>query len=279
MRVSWSASDADAGTSLRHTVLYSTDGGAHFTPAAVGIDTPETVFPAGALPGGDLVLQVVSTDGLRFGHAETTVRTPNAKPQIAITAPGADERFSAAQVIGFSAVAGDLEDGSLDGSQVTWTSDQNGFLGSGAEVSRRADTLAEGWHTVTAAVVDSAGEAATATVRIFGSRVPGVDPPPVNRYGWGGFTSPLPTDGAQQAGRTLPVKFTVTGESATQSAVLAAAFVRDGATYAVNRDDVKDGVGNYHVNVATPKEWAGSTGAFEVELGDGQVFTTDVTFK
>ena len=172
-----------------------------------------------------------------------------------------------------------MEDEGLDGSKVTWTSDRNGFLGSGAEVAVRADQLAEGWHTVTARVADSGGAEGVATVRIFISRVPGVEPPPVKKYGWGGFTSPLSSDGAVQAGRTIPVKFTVIGEVPTEESVVSATFVRDGATYSITRDAVKDGVGSYHVNVATPKGWAGSTGTFEVRLTDGQVFTTTVAFK
>lgn len=279
VHVSWTAADGDPGASLRHTVFYSTDGGAHFRPVAMGIRNPDTVLPRGVLPGGDVVLRVVSSDGVRFGSAETTVRTPNAAPQIAITAPGPDQRFSAAQRIMFEAQAGDREDGTLDGSQLTWTSDRDGYLGNGSDVARRADTMSEGWHTVTARVTDSAGAAASTTVRIFVSRVPGVEPPPTKRYGWGGFTSPLPTDGDVQAGRTIPVKFTVTNEVVSEQSVLTASFARDGATYALTRDAVRDGVGTYHVNVATPKAWAGSTGTFEVALSDGQVFTTTVTFR
>ncbi|GAA4286300.1 hypothetical protein [Georgenia daeguensis] len=184
VKVSWAATDADAGTNLRHTVFVSTDGGAHFIPAAIGIKTPDTVLHAGALPGGDLVIRVVSSDGMRFAVAETTTRTPNATPHVAITAPGNEQRFSAAQRITFKAVANDLEDGNLDGSRVLWASDRHGNLGTGDEVAARADQLAEGWHTVTARVTDSGGAEATATVRIFIARVPGVDPPPVEKYGW-----------------------------------------------------------------------------------------------
>lgn len=279
VKVSWTATDADADSALRHTVFYSTDGGERFVPAAIGISTPDTILPSGSLPGGDVVVRVVSSDGLRFAAAETSVRTPNSAPQVAITSPGSEQRFSAAQRVTFKAVADDLEDEGLDGSKVTWTSDRNGFLGSGAEVAVRADQLAEGWHTVTARVADSGGAEGVATVRIFISRVPGVEPPPVKKYGWGGFTSPLSSDGAVQAGRTIPVKFTVIGEVPTEESVVSATFVRDGATYSITRDAVKDGVGSYHVNVATPKGWAGSTGTFEVRLTDGQVFTTTVAFK
>ncbi|WP_345037621.1 hypothetical protein [Georgenia daeguensis] len=75
------------------------------------------------------------------------------------------------------------------------------------------------------------------------------------------------------------MKFEVTGEVPSENSVVSASFVRDGATYAITRDAVKDGIGSYHINVATPKAWAGSTGTFEVRLTDGQVFTTTVAFR
>lgn len=279
VEVSWNAADADdaEGSDMRHHVFYSTDGGAHFTPVALGIDESATVFPAGALPGGSLTLRVVSSDGVRFGIGETAVTAPNNAPDVALTSPGPDEQFSAAQPIALRAETLDKEDGALDGAAVTWTSDRNGLLGTGTAVDKRADQLAEGWHTVTVTATDSTGARSAKSTRIFVSRIPGVEPTPQKRYEWGGFGSPVDEQGnaTVQAGRTIPVKFSVDGETGDLSGVTSVAFVRDGATYAL----VRDGVGEYHVNVAIPKEWSGTMGTLEVKLSDGQVFTATFNFR
>ncbi len=62
------------------------------------------------------------------------------------------------------ASAYDVDLGVLDGAQVTWTSDRDGALGNGAQLSTAA--LSVGVHTITVRADDGAGGVATDTVQV-----------------------------------------------------------------------------------------------------------------
>jgi hypothetical protein len=51
-------------------------------------------------------------------------------------------------------------------------------------------------------------------------------------------------------------------------------FDADGATYAMRRAD-----GSYHLNVATPRSWAGTVSTVTVEFTDGQRFSATFAFR
>jgi len=77
----------------------------------------------------------------------------NNPPQLTVTSPNNGATFSSGQTVSLSATASDTEDGDLS-AWVEWTSDKDGFLGTGANVST---TLSDGAHTITASVTDSGG--------------------------------------------------------------------------------------------------------------------------
>lgn len=97
----------------------------------------------------------------------------NNAPSVSISAPSNGTSVDDGTSITFSASASDAEDGNLS-SQVSWSSDLDGNLGSGASVSA---TLSVGTHEVTAQVSDSGGLSASDTVTVT-----------VNSVGGGGFT-------------------------------------------------------------------------------------------
>jgi len=101
-------------------------------------------------------------------------------------------------------------------------------------------------------------------------------PPPVSTYSFGGWTAPV--SGADvkfvNAGRTLPVKWTIVGTGVDDATVTEAAFDVDGATYALERSGSA-----WHMNVQTPKGWAGTTRVFRVWLADGTVHTAWFDFR
>lgn len=87
----------------------------------------------------------------------------NAAPVVTITAPADHTSLAFGTAASFSATATDAEDGDL-GAALTWTSNLDGDIGTGA--SPTAPTLSTGTHVVTATAVDSGGRATQASISI-----------------------------------------------------------------------------------------------------------------
>jgi hypothetical protein len=83
-----------------------------------------------------------------------------------------------------------------------------------------------------------------------------------------------PTPDSVNAGRTIPIKWTVTGADVSDTTVVSGAFIDLGATY----DMVRSG-STWHVNATTPKSWAGTTRTFGVVLDDLSAYEFDVVFR
>ncbi|HUM09723.1 MAG TPA: FG-GAP-like repeat-containing protein [Myxococcaceae bacterium] len=176
--VLWSPSDAD-GDPLLADLLWSRDGGSTFEPIASGIVGSTYTFDASRLSG---------TGGKASGMLRVVVRDPvltavtdlggivaaGSPPRIRILAPFAGQTYVRGQTAVLRAIASDVEDGVLDGA-VSWGSDRDGPLGGGANVAAR---LSLGNHLLTARVVDSSGNVATATTTVQVSSVlpPGAAP-------------------------------------------------------------------------------------------------------
>ena len=86
----------------------------------------------------------------------------DARPTVTIVAPANNATFTTGTSISFSGTATDPEDGNIAAS-LQWTSDRDGHIGSGAGFMR---TLTNGNHVITASLVDSGGNAGTASVSI-----------------------------------------------------------------------------------------------------------------
>jgi hypothetical protein len=61
----------------------------------------------------------------------------------------------------------DMQDGLLDGTNVQWTSDHDGPLGEGDQVTFDAIQLSEGYHTITVTATDSAGLTNSAVTHLW----------------------------------------------------------------------------------------------------------------
>ena len=96
--------------------------------------------------------------------ADTSVAPVNTAPVVTISAPapGATIAESTSVILQGSAV--DEEDGALDGTAVSWTSDRDGELGTGDALT--VPTLSAGNHQLSFSAIDSHGRTATATVGI-----------------------------------------------------------------------------------------------------------------
>lgn len=271
--LTWSSSDADQDA-VRHTVLYSADDGGTWNPIGMDLSGTSMSVARWSLPGSSTArIRVIASDGLRSAVATSSAFTlPNLAPTVTVDSPA--DRFVAtgAQSIPLTATAVDVEDGSLSGS-VVWSSDLDGQLGTGSSLVQRADLLRVGTHRITATVTDSAGASARAGVTIIVKRV-ATPEPPTSDYVFGGFEPPVNPGDSVNAGRTIPIKWTVTGADVSDTTVVSGAFIDVGATY----DMVRSG-STWHVNAATPKSWAGTTKTFRVVLDDLSVYEFDVVFR
>ncbi len=176
----WSGSDAD-GDDLTYTVLYSADDGDTWDTLAV--NTPDTSLTA---PRSDLAasatarLQVIVSDAVLTSSATSNqFAVANNAPLAFIDVPGDGGIYSGVQNVDFVGAAFDPDDGLLDGGSLVWTSDLNGFLGTGEELTRNASTLVEGIHEITLTATDGDGITGTDTVTIQVFRVAPPPPPPV----------------------------------------------------------------------------------------------------
>jgi hypothetical protein len=100
-------------------------------------------------------------------HDEPGTPTATASGSTHIVTPWVN---GTARLVVLQGTGQDFEDGTLPELSLAWSSDRAGALGSG--VSLPVDALEPGWHTITLTVVDSSGQRATSTQRVFiGERV------------------------------------------------------------------------------------------------------------
>jgi len=147
-----SASDPEDGDlSAAITWSSSLDGGlgvgASLTLASLSVGThavTASVTDAGGLAASATVTVTVTEPA---PPANTT-------PLVSITSPAESATVSAGTPIVFAASASDAEDGDLSAA-ITWTSDRDGILGTGASLT--VSLRAKGTHVITATVTDSGG--------------------------------------------------------------------------------------------------------------------------
>jgi hypothetical protein len=166
VEVSWIASDAD-GDELTADVSFSSDGGNTWQPVTVGH------FGASVHVGTDYwpeteegMIRVQVYDGLNTA-VDTTgpFEVAPKAPVVSVLAPEAWSTLAPDRPVSLSATAYDAEDGPLNGDSISWTSDRDGRLGSGAQLS--VSELSPGWHLLTATATDSSAQTAEDGVRIF----------------------------------------------------------------------------------------------------------------
>jgi hypothetical protein len=182
LEVTWDGSDPD-GNQLAYTTQYSPDDGLTWRTLSVLQEERRLVIPASELAGSDTgAVRVTASDGLRStSDVVRFLRVPDNAPLVDITSPDEGAVFSGAQPVTLTASALDREDGQLDGDRIRWSSDRDGDLGTGAQLTVLASDLQEGRHTITVTAADTRGQTSTdqATIEVQRVAQPTNTPPAV----------------------------------------------------------------------------------------------------
>ncbi len=165
-RIEWSVSDPD---SARHVfwVEYSADAGASWITLSQARYEPSLEVDLDRMPGssGNALIRVYASDGVNTGSAISNTFEVATKPPITeIIAPENGEEYFAFDGLVLEGFAYDIDDGVLPDAALTWTSDRQGFLGSGAELT--VPVIDVGEHVITLTAVDAEGNTVSDTVAV-----------------------------------------------------------------------------------------------------------------
>ena len=163
----WQASDEDGGP-LTYMLQYSTDGGVTWRPLSGVLSTQSaTVDPAylGGTTQGKF--RVLASDGVNTGVGTSggVFTVADKVPVVRIGSPAASAHYVPGQPVALIGQAMDVEDGSLTGEALQWTSSLSGALGAG-EMLHVTD-LPVGTHTITLTAADHGGHRVAASVTIL----------------------------------------------------------------------------------------------------------------
>jgi hypothetical protein len=129
------------------------------------LDVTATFLPPYLPPGGHKVTLTAIDSGGLTARANVQVTVINSPPDIpTIFMPLGGGTYSAGCDISFLGQAYDIEDGFITGSGLAWSSDMDGPIGIGTDLTASLDT--PGTHTIRLTATDSLGESSIATTAI-----------------------------------------------------------------------------------------------------------------
>ncbi len=173
LTVSWNGADLD-GDEIAYYLRYTNDG-TNFSPLATAISETEWTVDLRNLPGlvdGVGYFELRATDGLNTTVVKSQPVTGGQAfagvggndPWIEMYHPDAGFSFQVGATVILHSSGWDLEDNSLDGASIQWTSDLDGSIGSGRQSSTAS--LSVGVHQITATATDSNGQMSSVTNQI-----------------------------------------------------------------------------------------------------------------
>lgn len=179
--VQWSATDGD-NDSLTATIQYSTDDGTTWQTLITAWPNSSYKLDLPTLARADsAILRVLVSDGFHTTSTQVGVTFPAAdrSASLEIVEPATPVTIAVSQTIAFAGIGTDVNNSPFADGQLLWTSDKDGLLGSGVQLSI-AD-LSAGEHTISLRVEgDNEGDVIdTATVTVVEN--PSLLPPEPDR--------------------------------------------------------------------------------------------------
>jgi len=167
----WTATDSNSGTTLAHTVEYSANNGATWETLAINWNTNSLPVDVTKLQGTTQGrIRVTVCDGFNCRTVQSGQFTvSNHAPVAEIDAPENNRLYVGDQMVMLEGTGSDVDEGSLTGSRLAWSSNLNGALGTGTSLNISALSLQEGTHTITLTATDTPNLTGTSsiTIRIF----------------------------------------------------------------------------------------------------------------
>ena len=177
--LTWKASDAD-GDTLVYYIQFSADDGTNWDTIAADWTSTSITIPTNILGKTELgAFRVLASDGFHttIAQLDQVISIDNSPPSVYIRAPYGTGIFVGSQLVTFSGVGRDVEDGTLAPTSLEWVSDLDGSLGKGDNFRIEASNLTEGTHNITLTVTDSQGDTASKSTSITISRSRPTFPP------------------------------------------------------------------------------------------------------
>jgi uncharacterized protein (TIGR03437 family) len=166
--VRWTASHPD-GVTLTYALRYSADGGVTWRTLVSDVKSTEYEVDLTSLAGSQSALiRVLATDGFTTAQAQSaTVFTVSERPpRVVVRSPVDSGLYVGQETIILEALVSDTIDADIPETNIAWSSDRSGILGTGRVVFIRASALPEGPHKVTVSARASRGTVGTSTVAI-----------------------------------------------------------------------------------------------------------------
>ncbi|MEO5814465.1 MAG: PKD domain-containing protein [Gemmatimonadaceae bacterium] len=125
-----------------------------------------------ALTAGSHVVTLTAKDAQNATATATLTITitANQAPTASIATPTNNAVFLLGATVAFNGAGNDVEDGTLTGASLVWTSSINGQIGTGASVA--SSTLSGGTHTITLTSKDSRGATGVASISVTINQAP-----------------------------------------------------------------------------------------------------------
>lgn len=163
--ITWTANDLD-NDSLFFNVFYSPDGN-DWNLLGTNITDTQLVINAINLPGGNSAkIRVMASDGVNtsIDESNSSFFVESKVPEAKILFPEAGGNLPPATPVIFQGIAYDLEDENLINTALSWSSNIDGYLGSGDVL---IVTLSPGKHLITFTAADSSGNFASDVREIY----------------------------------------------------------------------------------------------------------------
>jgi hypothetical protein len=145
LRLSWAA-ESSSKTPLQHMLYIERPESKTRLPVIGWTSEQELEFDAAGLPGGNVILVLITTDGVNTTETRTTLERPPQPPVLVIVAPSDGEVIPTDTPTRLVAAAHDADSDFRPLRFVEWSSSQDGLLGCGRDIEV---TLSEGKHELT----------------------------------------------------------------------------------------------------------------------------------